>query len=371
MDIKNYEIYLIVGLVLLPIFLLYIGVDILITFPSATIISAIFFGLKKIKKNNIFMIILLYMIIIIIYSFYFSPSVMIAKGQGTVLSDNWFQALNWIKNNTKECAVIATYWDPGHFITGIAERPVIFDGASQGATLLLNTSNYNYIQGLTTENYDNGIVQIISVKGDKLYRGRIKDVGISLLTNNESLALKYMKDYKKPGCDEMYYIASSDLIGKSVWWSYFATWDPINKGKMYSYAFLQSPQARPIPSQNVITYTYSVAPQQAFVLYESDGNIIKAFLQQGSQFLTIEKIFFFTKEGMGIIKTEPNAEVKGTIWVTPDKSVSIYMPPELENSMFTKLFFFHGQGLQHYQFINSWGGEIKLFKINFNETVSQ
>ncbi len=311
------------------------------------------------------MIIFAIILLVIINDFYFSPSVSMAKGQGTVLSDSWWQALNWIKNNTKECAVIATYWDPGHFITGIAERPVIFDGATQSVTLMMNADDSGYKEGLTTENYDNGIVQTISVKDGKLERGRIKDVGISLLTNNESLALKYLKDYKKRDCDEMYYIASSDLIGKSVWWSYFATWDPVNKGKMYSYAILQLSQARPVPAQNAIVYLYPFGQQQSFVVYEYNKTILKPYIQQGGKLLTIEKIFSFTKEGYGYALTEPNADVKGTLWLTPDRQVMVYMPPELENSMFTKLFFFDGQGLEHFQFINNWGGEVKLFKINF------
>ncbi len=341
--------------------LTWIGILIFIAAVAAAAVHA-----KIFSNQDLILIMVLYFSISVSYSFYLNPSTGMAKGQGTVLSDSWWQALNWIKENTKECAVIATYWDPGHFITGIAERPVIFDGASQSATLLLNASGTGYKEGITTENYDNGIVQIISVKGDKLYRGRIKDVGISLLTSNETLALKYLKDYKKPGCDEMYYIASSDLIGKSVWWSYFATWDPVNKGKMYSYAILQLSQARPMPAQNAIVYMYPLGQQQSFVVYEFNKTILKPYIQQGGKLLTVEKIFSFTREGMGYLVTDPNADVKGTLWLTPDRQVMVFVPPELENAMFTRLFFLDGQGLEHFKLINNWGGELKLFRINFD-----
>lgn len=319
----------------------------------------------KVTSRTVLTAVFMIFLVVVMNDFYLAPSVSMAKNQGTVLSDSWWEALNWIKDNTKECAVIATYWDPGHFITGIAERPIIFDGASQSAPIAMNANGTDYKEGLTIESYDNGIVQIISRKGDRLERGRIKDVGISLLTSNETLALSYLKDYKKPDCDEMYFIASSDLIGKSVWWSYFATWDPVNKGKMYSYAILQLSQARPVPSENAIVYMYPIGQQQSFVVYEFNRTILKPYLQQGGKLLTVEKIFSFTREGMGYLITEPNADVKGTLWLTPDRQLMIYMPPELENAMFTKMFFLDGQGLEHFRLVNSWGGEVKLFKINF------
>ena len=43
----------------------------------------------------------------------------------------------------------------------------------------------------------------------------------------------------------------------------------------------------------------------------------------------------------------------------------IHIPPELENSMFTRMFFFNGYGMENFEFVNNWGGEVKLFRVIF------
>jgi len=90
------------------------------------IILSLLYLSKTINIKNVLTVISILFIITTSFVFYYVPSSHIARSQGTVLSPNWWTALNWIKNNTAECATIATYWDPGHFITSIAERPVVF-----------------------------------------------------------------------------------------------------------------------------------------------------------------------------------------------------------------------------------------------------
>lgn len=297
--------------------------------------------------------------VLIFVSFYYNSAVSIAKGSGPVLSGNWWEGLNWIKNNTNECAVVATYWDPGHFITGIARRAVIYDGASQGA--LVDFFYNGTKNGLDIEHFENGANQIIVYKNNTQTHSRMKDVAISLYTDNETQAFELLKNYRKQGCDELYFIASADLIGKSVWWSYFATWTPSDKGKQYSYLTMQLQQTKPMISDNSLVYIYPFSQQQSFVVYQNNTNV-KAFLQQGSQLLSVESVFYFTQT-QGIMKTDPNADVKGMLWITGDKNTAVYIPKEIENSMFTRLFFFNGQGLNNFEYVNSWGGELKLFKV--------
>jgi len=160
------------ALVILPIVAIIIfGLDMVITAILLVIFLSILAVTKKLETRNSILIIVLFFTFSITYMFYLAPSIILAKGQGTVLSNNWFEALNWIKDNTKECAVVATYWDPGHFITGIAERSVVFDGASQGSTIFVPSDGKG--QGLVTEKYDNGAVQI-KLYDDVGHQGEIR-----------------------------------------------------------------------------------------------------------------------------------------------------------------------------------------------------
>jgi len=317
----------------------------------------------KFEIKYVYIIVLLIFIILQMNYFYYDPGTNLAKSQGTVLSDNWWEGLNWIKNNTDECAVVATYWDPGHFITGIARRAAVFDGASQNALLVVDTDDLR--DEIVIENFDSGINHIVMYENGKRTTARIQDISTTLLTGNETLAIDILSYYMKPNCTEMYYIASSDLISKSQWWSYFSTWDPIDKGNRYIYYTVQLTQAKPIPSENAISYTYAMGQNQAFVLYDIEDNL-KPYLQSGNQFLEVEKLFYFKKDGTPNFIISEEAEVKGLLWLDPSRQLIIFIPPELENSIFTRLYFFNGEGLENFEFVNSWGGEVKLFKVKFD-----
>ncbi|MBI2075702.1 MAG: hypothetical protein HYT72_00450 [Candidatus Aenigmarchaeota archaeon] len=300
---------------------------------------------KKIMKRELAIALILFFLVSFSFSFYYRPAEAVARGQGTILDDNWFSALNWLHDNTANCTVIATYWDPGHFITGIARRPVVFDGASQGAT------------------------RTFMINGTEVVASRIQDIATTLLTSDEDKALDILRKYRNPNCNEMYYIASQDLLGKSVWWSYFSTWDATRtgeKGDKYSYAIVQRSQSRPVLDQNAIAHIYPLGPQQAFVIYETN-NTYQAFLQQGSTLATVGKIFYFDRAGQGNLRTREEADISGLIWLTPDKNAMIFAPPQLENSLFTRMYLFNGLGLNNFELVGNYGGEVKLFKVKFKD----
>src|SRR3989338_7751727 len=191
------------------------------------------------KRDAVLALVLFFMIFSYAYYTYYIPGFMLSKSHGTVLSDNWYEALTWVNKNTPECSVVATYWDPGHFITGIGRRAVVFDGASQGD---LYARQFNYSEeGLAVERHDSNINHIVLYKDGNKTTARIQDISTTLLTANETLAIEILKEYRKPGCDSMYYIASSDLIGKSTWWTYFSTWNPVDK-KGTPYVYTNAPQ---------------------------------------------------------------------------------------------------------------------------------
>ena len=63
----------------------------------------------KVEKRKIALVAFLAVIILYSNALYYRPASDIAKYSGTVLTDNWWTALNWIRNNTVECSVVATY----------------------------------------------------------------------------------------------------------------------------------------------------------------------------------------------------------------------------------------------------------------------
>ncbi|MBS3056036.1 MAG: hypothetical protein J4473_01230 [Candidatus Aenigmarchaeota archaeon] len=309
----------------------------------------------RINKYHIMMAIVVVFTISYAYFLYYDPSWQISRYSGTVLSNNWYEALNWIKDNTPECTVIATYWDPGHFITGIADRPVVFDGATQNSELYIDKDGHYLLD------YD---PEKVVAK-----RSRIQDIGTTLYTDNETEAMDILRYYKFENCsDPMYYIASNDLIFKSQWWSYFSTWNTIDKGKKSTYAIINAGGQKPLLAYNVIATEFSVGDNQAFLLYQNQTSGEKKMLfQAGNQFLKIHRFIYIDSQGYMKMQTEDDFQVPGTAMILPGDSQLIYMPPELENSMFTRMFIFRGQGLENFEYVKNWGGEVILYRVNFPE----
>lgn len=295
-------------------------------------------------------------------------SYLMVKYSGPVLSNNWWGALNWIKENTPQCAVIATYWDPGHFITGIAERPVVFDGASQ------NTKRTVILEGNLTEDEIRKVIGIDNFvyttfeKNGKVYTNvttaRIQDIATTLFTNNETQAIKILKRYLMPNCNNtMYYIVSADLVQKSQWWTYFSTWSPeAHSGTKYYYLVVPLSNMKLLNNQTV--WVYSLSPIQSILIF-SDNNTLKPFFQQGENAQTIKRIFYFDQNGVGLLKSYNDAVMEGMVWVDPSYKFVVYIPEQLINSLFTRMFFFNGEGLKHFEFVRNFGGEVKLFKVDF------
>jgi len=61
----------------------------------------------------------------------FSPSILSGGSHFTKFaSDDWKDAMLWIKQNTSEDAVIASWWDYGYWITTLSERTTLADNAT-------------------------------------------------------------------------------------------------------------------------------------------------------------------------------------------------------------------------------------------------
>ncbi len=308
------------------------------------LLASLYFYFKLSSPSKVFVAELVLSLVFVVLFSEFMMSYATSLSQPPVLDDNWWNALNWIRNNTPECAVIATYWDPGHFITGIAQRPVVFDGATQNTKL------------------------IETINGTRIVRSRIQDIATVLYTSNETEALNILKYYKMPNCSSMYFIASSDLIGKSHWWVYFSTWSPKthsgDKNPMDNYYYAPLTAKKPMMNGNGTEYIYG-----NLFMVVTDGVHATPYLIQGNgQYVSkMSEIVYFYNNTPLMFRFD-NASFDGMLYVTPGMRYAFYIPKKLENSLFTRMYFFNGYGLKHFKLVKNFGGEVKLFKVVFNET---
>lgn len=321
----------------------------------------------KLNKQTITSALVVLLIIVLCYQNYSLSEQLIRTHQVPIYSKNWIDAMLWLRDNTPACTVIATYWDPGHFITEVARRPVIFDGASQNAKFtweeqgILDVSEIKEKVGhdkfTFTYDYERNVTTITTA--------RIQDVAITLLTSNESQALTILRRYLMPNCSSMYYLATGDLVGKSQWWSYFATWSrDVYSGTKYFYYPIALTKTQPLVRENAVVYVYAIGREASFLVYELDDSL-ELYYQQGERLGRVERFFYFVNF-TGEMKSYDDAELRGMVWLAPDKSWLVYIPPELENSLFTRMFFFNGAGLEYFKLVKNFGGEVKVFRVDFD-----
>ena len=177
-------------------------------------------------------------------------------------NDDMYNTLTWIKANTPENSVLASWWDFGHLFTAVADRQVVFDGGSQN-----NMRAYWIGNSLSTsnENLSAGILRMLANSGEDasnvldLYTGDTTKT-VKILNEilpmdrtqaNAALTGTYALDQQQANSvldlthpsetKPVYLILSSDMLSKAAWWSYFGSWDFENQTSYhYSYYASQS-----------------------------------------------------------------------------------------------------------------------------------
>jgi asparagine N-glycosylation enzyme membrane subunit Stt3 len=291
---------------------------------------------------------------------------------GMMISDNWYQMLDWLKKNADKDALVATWWDPGHIIAGYTGLKVHADGAHCGP------------QACIPYNHDI----------------RIRDMGRIMSTSSEEEAIEILKRYvnltqeqcqqaknwfkgrmPEDACkpvSEVYLIASSDLIGKYYWMSCFGSFDMNlwtrtggKEWKCDGRNFIQLPLTSRSEEElkygdRMITITLTVKDNKLVGILDVP--------QQGIRKAIIKEIVFY-QNGQELKFDYSNAKnvIDGLLWVDPTFRFVIFMDPKVRDSLFTTLFFWDGDSsrafstgkkLNHFQLVLK-NPEIRLYKVIF------
>ena len=66
------------------------------------------------------------------------PTILNGATSYGVVTNDWLDALDWIKNNTPEDAVIAAWWDYGYWISTMGERASLADNSTSRLDVIEN-----------------------------------------------------------------------------------------------------------------------------------------------------------------------------------------------------------------------------------------
>ena len=308
---------------------------------------------------------------------------------GMEVGQNWIEMLDWLKTNADSNALVETWWDPGHIIAGYTDLRVHADG---GHCAVGECIPYNH----------NVRIQDMG----KIMSTSDEDEALSLIMKYKQLSPEYCQEAKKKygdivpeeGCEpasEIYFIASSDLIGKFTWMNYFGGYRaPIASNYDFSrnpgVCCAQTPKTEPgqvscgefanqgrgvwvwcpwifslkdvkQDQEGNPVYVYDYAGLTISII-QKDNRLIPVY---NNQFVINHMTFFYQGQEQDQDLSGLNTtleKINGLIWLQPDFRSLIYFAPAIKDSMFTRLFLYNGNGLEHFEQVFS-NSEIRLYKI--------
>ena len=353
----------------------------------------VFFKLEKNdeKENDLIKATFLGVTALLVLIFISDAMAFASQAGGMEVSHNWIEMLEWMKKNADPKAEVATWWDPGHIIAGYTGLRVHADGAHCGTEECIPYP----------------------------HNTRIQDMGRMMTTSNETETVELMKKYmvlSKEQCDEvkekygdivpkeacepateMYFIASSDLIGKYTWMDYYggyrapiASQQDLEKnpgvccpstpdtepGQMSCGEFADQSKGVWVWCPWIFSFTGQQQDQQGNPVFVYDYSGLKiAIIQKGNELIpvysnkyVIKNMIFYNQgkeQKLDLSNSTVNLEkIDGMIWVDPSFQNLIYFSPSVKDSIFTRLFFFNGKDLDHFELVFS-NSEVKLFKVKF------
>ena len=376
---------------------------------AATLVLIILFGLLLIMPAN--------------------TAIQITQSQVPDINEAWVRTLTEIKTNSSQEAIINSWWDFGHWFKYWADRKVTFDGTSQN---IAQAHWIGEVLLTGSEDEAIGILRMLDCKANTAYETLAPILNSSLdtismvkqiilLNKEEAKKLLISKGFSPEKTDEIlsythcqppedYFITSEDMVSKSGVWAHFGGWDftrsemvltvkskdPAEGKKILQERFLLSPaQAEKYyyeiqtidPNQWISPWPSYLSSLSACtkagelvscgngIIFNLTSEDAYADTSQGrlypKSFSFINKGGKFTSKGYdaSFLVATDGQPIGVSLILKGGNYVSILMTPVLTTSMFTRLFYFNGYGLEHFKPFYSdrdfTGFEIYVWKVDW------
>ena len=322
-------------------------------------------------------------------------------------SDPMWNSMEWIKETQPENTVITSWWDFGYLFEIAADKQVTFDGGSQSGQRAFWLG-----QAMSTDNLElsAGIFRMLDTTGDRAVEalvnitndtGKSTDILIDILPKTASDAQKTLQtkyhltgaqakdvvNYTHPKNPRpVIFVASSDMLQKAGWWSYFGAWNFENQtSKNYNY-YVPTSQVevkagqtgkmsllndqgmtvnaviqRGTGNNTTTAYTEAVYTESGEQIYVNDTPYNPLNI---SNLMVIEDGYLMKNESVGNVS---DANYTMFLLGYDTQYTPILISNELSNSMFTRLYLLGGSGQDIFENVHTESG-VMLFKVNFDKT---
>ena len=324
-------------------------------------------------------------------------------------NDAMWDSMVWINQNSPEDTVIISWWDFGYLFEIAADRQVTFDGGTQSGERAFWLG-----QAMTTDNLElsAGIFRMLNTEGGRAveYLNNISDGDTDLSTTILIETLPLAKEEAKQVMMDKYklsageadqtlkyshpdnprptiFVASSDMLQKAGWWTYFGNWNFDNQNST-NYQYLIANQEFIVEENSKDTLTlfeesgllYNVVVERGAGNNTTNGYTEAIIAKNGSE-LVINGSVFNPLEISRLIVVEDGYLVKNQTMNSTDGNYTLllmvngnYVSPilmsnELENSMFSRLYLFGGGDQNIFKNVHMEVG-VSLWEVQFENTVA-
>ncbi len=344
------------------------------------------------------------------------------------MDDSWFSSLTKIRDQSKPDAIINSWWDFGHWFAAIGQRAVTLDGGRQNnpaahwlGKLMLTWNEtesvgiLRYLDCGSNSGFDkllpfldNDSYETINTIYDIIVLDRTAAKEILLSKGLTDAQAEDVLQYTHCSPPEDYFITSEDMVGKSGVWAHFGAWD-FDKALMYNKVYNKNQKGgvtiledefglnstAALSTYNEIKNTdpdqwISPWPSYAGDLSQCTVSADIVSCSNGIQFdlsteeasipgtsLNVKAVSYIDRNGNFRIKQYPGSYITSqngrplgaAIVQTGGSYQSVLMDYDLTGSMFTRLFYFGGVGLSHFDMFNNvrdiTGAKIITWKVDW------
>src|SRR3989338_1340209 len=331
-----------------------------------------------------------------------------------IMNDAWYAMMMEIKEKTPKDAIIDCWWPPGHFISGLAKRRVLFDGASQqvpeaywlakaylandervsaGILRMLDVSGNDSVDYLKKVGFD--LPMSIDIVTSLLPLSREQAFGVfqekmSAEQKNNLLDLIYGSKQLPPG----YLLIYDDLMKQNLALTMVAKWDFRKALEMKTQgrnkttaenkkSNITDPYVRQV--MEIIGGIWKYTPESR--LKERKGNLFffdnglridiptkEAFIEQPEKKLKGKPLSLFYLEGNQLIEKQyldGNVDVSALLIEQNGEYSCVMANRELIRSMLFRLYYLNGEGLDYFKpFLKQSDDKTKtylyLFQVDYN-----
>jgi hypothetical protein len=314
-----------------------------------------------------------------------------------IINQGMSDSVTYIRDNTLENTIIASWWDYGYFYEQKAKRRTIFDGGSQNGMRVFWVG-----RALSTDDevLSSNILRMVSGSGDKATDEMLEQFGndsttlnlmIEALSMDEDSAKELLKqngagsdtadmltDLLFPDTsDPVMCLITPDMYGICGWFARFGFWNEMQDGdKNFAVLFNQN-EYRPTDGKCGWRFYADGSEVELYLEETEDG--YKAFSRNKGDSadddtavqpypvrdVIVREYGAVTTHDMGISGADEDKTLTVFLDYDMEYPVVTVMTTQVADSVFGKLFYLDGEGLTHYQMDYNADGSCKVYELEF------